>query len=361
MSTRREFMHVTGAALALGPLALAQERPAVDRNSKIVDHFQKIVDDVAPQLAWDAASPEAHRAWRQKFRAQLVGLLGRSPEKTPLKFEWDETIETEAFTRRKVYIQTEPHYWAPAYVFLPKRVKGKRPAIVCLHGHSGIVPYIREGDAKTRKKSRDHQLDYAVRLAEEGYVTCALVQRGWNETAPARENGCHKMTIDSFLIGMTPVGLRVWDAMRAVDFLQTLDAVDGDRIGAAGLSGGGTTGLFFAALEDRVKLAMIAGYYCTFRDSIYTIYHCICNCVPHAMEWGEMSDIGALIDPRPLLVISGTKDPIFPIAATRRACDTLRKTYRMLGVEGDLETDFFEGHHAWNHAKVPAFLQKHFG
>jgi len=361
MPTRRSFLQATGTAVALGPIALAEEPTTVKRNSKIVDHFQAVVKDVTPQLAWGAASPDAHATWRKAFRARLVELLGRTPEKVPLRFEWDETVETDAFTRRKVYIQTEPHYWTPAYLFLPKRVSGKRPAVVCLHGHSGIVPYIREGDAKTRKKSKDHQLYYAVRLAEEGFVTCALVQRGWNETKPERENGCHKMTIDSFLIGMTPVGLRVWDAMRAVDFLQSLDAVDGDRIGVAGLSGGGTTSLFFAALEDRVKLAMVAGYYCTFRDSIYTIYHCICNCVPHMMEWGEMSDVGALIAPRPMLVISGIQDPIFPIDATRRACETLRGTYRVLGAEANLETDFFEGPHAWNHAKVPAFLKRHFG
>ena len=168
------------------------------------------------------------------------------------------------------------------------------------------------------------------------------------------------MTMDSFLIGMTPVGLRCWDASRMIDFLQTQDTVDPTRIGVAGLSGGGMVGFFFAAIERRVKLAMIGGYYCTFRDSIYEIYHCICNCIPHMMEWGEMSDVGALIAPRPFLVISGTKDPIFPIEATKKAYGELSAVYRLLGAEENLEKDFFDGPHAWSNRKTLPFLRKHF-
>ena len=49
--------------------------------------------------------------------------------------------------------------------------------------------------------------------------------------------------MDAFLLGMTPVGLRCWDASRLLDFLETQGPVDRGRIGVAGLSGGGTTGL----------------------------------------------------------------------------------------------------------------------
>ena len=214
---------------------------------------------------------------------------------------------------------------------MPKDLKGKTPAVICLHGHSGIYPYIREGNEAERKKCEAHELDYACYMAEHGYITLAAVQRGWNETRNETPHSCHRVTMDAFLIGMTPVGLRTWDAMRLLDFLETREEVDGERIGAAGLSGGGTTTLFFAARDERVKVALVAGYFCTFRDSIYEIHHCICNCVPHIMEWGEMSDVAALIAPRPMLAISGDKDRIFPIEATKRAYAQLAKTYEVLG------------------------------
>ncbi len=84
------------------------------------------------------------------------------------------------------------------------------------------------------------------------------------------------------------------------------------------------TGTLSSEVAESVGLAMVAGYYCTFKDSIYSIYHCLCNCVPNMLDWGEMREIAALIAPRPLLVISGKQDAIFPIKATRRAYAELR-------------------------------------
>jgi dienelactone hydrolase len=335
-------------------------------NSRIFEHFQRLADGLSPKLAWNARSRAAHAAWRRRFQNVLADLLGHMPERVPLRIRWGETKRTKAWTRHKVYVQSEKHYWVPVYYFVPRKIRRPCPAIVCLHGHSGIMPYIREGAAEQLEMARTHATDYAPFLAEHGYVTAAIVQRGWNETrdgdpASERGQGCHRMAMDSFLTGRTAVGLRVWDAMRVLDFLRTRKEVDAERIGAAGLSGGGTTSLFFAASDERVRLAMIAGYFCTFRDSIYTIYHCICNCVPKMMEWGEMSDVAALFAPRPCLIISGRSDSIFPIAATRRAFRTLGKTYALLGARANLESDFFEGGHAWSNCKTLGFLEKHFG
>ncbi|HOZ47186.1 MAG TPA: alpha/beta hydrolase family protein [Candidatus Hydrogenedentes bacterium] len=346
-------------AAALAVAAETSEDSAM--NSDVATYLQHELDRIAPALAWQATTPEEHATWRQEFRAKLVELLGTMPEPVPLEVKWDERIEMDTVVRRKVYVRTEEHYWAPAYYFVPKGLKEKAPAIMCFHGHSGIMPYIREGSDAEREKGRDHELDYAVYFAEHGYVTLAVVQRGWNETSSDTPHSCERLSRAGFLIGKTPIGMRVWDGMRLLDFLETQDEVDASRIAAAGLSGGGTTSLFFSALEDRIRGALVAGYFCTFRDSIYSIHHCICNCVPHMMEWGEMSDIGALIAPRPLLVISGSDDTIFPIEATKRAYETLAKTYEVLGARDRLDSDFFEGIHEWSNLKTLPFLEKHLG
>ena len=333
------------------------------RNSAVDTYFARRLAHVQPQLPWKATTTEEHAIWREKFDAQLRVLLGTLPERVPMDFAWDESdvLETDQFTRRKVYIQSEADYWVPAYYFVPKDIQGKTPAVVCLHGHSGIMPYIGEGTEAEKKKSADHHLDYAVYFAKHGYITLAVVQRGWNETRADTPHSCNRVTMDAFLTGATPVGLRSWDAMRCIDFLQSREEVDGARIGAAGLSGGGTTTLFLTALDERVRAGIVAGYFCTFRDSIYSIHHCICNCIPHMMEWGEMSDVGALIAPRPLLVVSGDEDPIFPIAGTKSAYAELGKTYELLGVPDQLESDFFPGEHEWSNRKSLPFLDTHLG
>ena len=336
---------------------------STNRSSKCYPNLMRRGGETRPTLAWNATTPAEHKAWRRTFKARLKQLLGRMPEPIPLHVQWsdDEKLDTDLFTRRKVYIQSEADYWVPAYYFLPKKRRATTPAVICLHGHSGVVPYIREGNDKQREMARHHAVDYAVYLAEHGYITLAVVQRGWNETRHRDPHSCQQITMSTFFVGMTTVGLRVWDAMRCVDFLGSRPEVDASRIASAGLSGGGTTTLFFAALEDRISLAMCAGYYCTFRDSVFSIHHCVCNTVPHMMEWGEMSDVGALIAPRPFLVISGTKDSIFPIDATRRATKTLARTYGLLSARGNLDSDFFEGPHTWSNRKTLPFLRKHWG
>ncbi len=346
------------AAIFLFTLScFAQETP----NSQVFTYLEREAETVHPQLAWSAATPDEHEAWRTAFRGKLMELLGEWPEPVPADVHWDDAdvLETDAFTRRKVYVRTERDYWAPAYYYVPKNVDGKRPAVMCFHGHSGIMPYIREGTDEEKKKGEEHHLDYAPYFAEHGYVVLAVVQRGWNETSYDKPHSCERLSRAGFLTGKTPIGMRVWDGMRLLDFLETREEVDASRIAAAGLSGGGTTTLFFAALEDRIRAAIVAGYFCTFRDSIYSIHHCICNTVPDIMNWGEMSDVGALIAPRPVLVISGDEDTIFPIDATKRAYAELSKTYTLLGVPGNLESDFFEGVHEWSNAKTLPFLAQH--
>ena len=98
-----------------------------------------------------------------------------------------------------------------------------------------------------------------------------------------------------------------------------------------GNSGGGTITLFSAALLSRVAFAMPSCYFCTFRDSIMSIYHCMDNYIPGLLKYAEMADVMGLFAPKPLVIVAGAKDDIFPIAATRKAFRDLRRIYAACG------------------------------
>ncbi len=345
-----------------------KRKPPPDHvNAKVMPAFQALADATEQRLAWDASTPQEHEAWREAFRAKVLASLGRMPERVPLKVHWHARREFPKLVRHTIYVRTTARYWSPAYYFVPKDLKGKTPAIVCLHGHSGIYPYIREGTDKQLAKCRAHELDYAVYLAEHGYITIAPVVRGWDETAADQDRGagnrrsCQRVSMNALMMGMTAIGLRCWDASRLVDFLLTQPEVDPDRIGAAGLSGGGTLTTYLPILDQRIKLAMIAGAFSTYRASIYSIYHCVCNYLPDIMLWGEMSDVVALHAPRPVLLINGTKDRIFPVGPAREGFAKLQKVYALLGVADRIDADFFDGPHSWSNNKTLPFLEKHFG
>ena len=73
----------------------------------------------------------------------------------------------------------------------------------------------------------------------------------------------------------------------------------------------------------------------------------------------DNDDIACLIAPRPLLIQSGTRDPIFPIAATRAALVKLRRCYRLLGAGDALEADLFPGVHSFHGQPVWPFFHRH--
>jgi hypothetical protein len=82
-------------------------------------------------------------------------------------------------------------------------------------------------------------------------------------------------------LGETIAGWMVWDSMRAIDYLQSLEEVDPDRIGVTGNSGGGLNTLYTAALDPRVKACAIAGFCCEFNTWLkYGGIHCSCVHLP---------------------------------------------------------------------------------
>jgi len=325
-----------------------------------------VADREGPRLAWSARTRGEHTAWRRRVLRKLRELLGAMPPAPPLEVHWAERRESDAFTRHKIYVRAERDYWVPAFYFVPRALARPTPAVLCFHGHSGVYPYLREGTAKERRVAGELELDYALRLAERGYVTLAPIQRGWNETAqpnprPEPTNDCYDFAMRSFYVGRTPLGQRAYDGGRLVEFLRSREEVQRGRVAAAGVSAGGAATLYLAALEKRVRAAIVAGFFCPWREGVMGSHHCICSAVPGLRRWAEVSDVAALIAPRPLLLIHGEGDGGFPIAGTRRAAAALRRTYELLEAADDLWTDFFAGGHAWSNRKVLPFLERYLG
>ena len=61
------------------------------------------------------------------------------------------------------------------------------------------------------------------------------------------------------------------------------------------------------------------------------MFHCWCNFVPGLLKLGEMADVMGLFAPRPLVIVAGVKDDIFPIEATRSEFRRLKKIYAAAG------------------------------
>lgn len=324
---------------------------------------------IRPALAFPGGSPDEVRAWQVQGRAKLNELLGGFPERVPLDAEVLETHDMGHYTRETLVFQTRENLTAYGYLLLPKARVGVLPALVCIPGHGRGVDDIVgiEADGTQRTEKEGYAKDFAIQAVEQGYATLAIEPLGFghrrDEAARASgpaQNSCRPSAGAAMLFGETMIGWRVWDVIRALDYLESRPEVDAARMGVMGISGGGTVSLFAAALDERIRAAMISGYFCTFRDSIVSLSHCLDNYVPGLLRYMEMYDVAGLIAPRALFVESGEEDHIFPVAAAREAVQRTRPIFRALGAEDRLAQQVFPGGHEFNGEEAWGFLERSF-
>jgi len=174
-----------------------------------------------------------------------------------------------------------------------------------------------------------------------------------------KQSACQPVAGAALLLGQTMIGWRVHDVMRTIDWIGTRKELDVSRVGCMGISGGGTCTLFSAALEPRIRAAMVSGYLNTFRDSVFSLSHCIDNYVPGILNWAEMYDVAGLIAPRPLFAESGERDDIFPIAASRASFARVKKVYEVFGAGDRTAQETFDDAHSFYGKQGLPFLKQH--
>src|SRR5262249_7647554 len=118
-------------------------------------------------------SAEECRAWQKEFAAKLKSLLG--PHAPPA--QWKTTVvsvkEFDDFRREELLLTADGHPPLPIYLLLPRPKKGKRAAIVALHGHGahGHHPVAGRDDlVGVENAIKSANYDYGRQLARQGYV-----------------------------------------------------------------------------------------------------------------------------------------------------------------------------------------------
>jgi 2-dehydro-3-deoxygluconokinase len=114
-----------------------------------------------------------------------------------------------------------------------------------------------------------------------------------------------------------------------------------------GGAGGGATALWLAVLDQRIRAAVVSGYFCSFRDSILSTAHCECNYIPGILNLSEMGGLAASAAPRPLCVVRGREDPLFPVSGTVRGFETVRQAYDRSGAPDGCRLAVHPGGHRY--------------
>jgi dienelactone hydrolase len=341
-----------------------------------MERLLRLYDREARSMPCDAGGLAEYAAWKAAAREKLRELAGidRMEACAPEPEEGEaETLE-DGVTRRRVAIWTEPGVRMPMYVLKPAGQKGPAPCLLAPHGHCAGAKLAVAGRSDipaVREQIRRFNCDYGLQLARAGFVVFAPdarsagERREWTGQSDAEgaflNSTCGQLSQMAMGLGYTVAGMWAWDLMRLIDYIETRADCDSAKLACAGLSGGGMQTLWLAALDDRVRAAVVSGYFYGARDALLKLSNnCSCNYVPNLWRYVDMGDIGALVAPRPLLIESGTDDPLngeSGMANVRSQVAIAREAYRLFGAEGSLRHFVFEGAHRWDGTQAAPFLR----
>jgi len=165
--------------------------------------------------------------------------------------------------------------------------------------------------------------------------------------------------------GFTWAGAMFWDDVRTLDYLLTRPEVDPRRIGCVGLSVGGVRSAHLAALDDRIKVAVVVGWMTSFPAQLERrVRNTIgfTKLVPGLYRHLDYPDVASLAMPAALLVINGSRDELFEPAGVRASFEKLAACYAKAGVPERLRTRLYDTPHEFNgemQAEAWAWLEKH--
>ncbi|MDR1464121.1 MAG: acetylxylan esterase [Oscillospiraceae bacterium] len=296
-------------------------------------HNLRLMAETPPSLRFRGGEP--FEDWQNRARDTLRELLGMdrfSP--CDLQFSAEPSVAWHGGRRTRFTFQSEMGYTVPGYWCVPADA-GPWPVMICLQGHSTGM-HISMGEEKfpgDAAEVGDGDRDYAKQALDRGFAALVLEQRNFGECGGTPKGpDCYRSAMAALLLGRTTLGERVWDVSRAIDVLEmNFQEADQSRIFCMGNSGGGTATFYATCLEPRIRGAMPSCSICSFDASIAPIHHCACNHVPHIRRFFDMGDLAGLIAPRPLTVVAGEQDGIFPIGATRETFALIQDYYAAAG------------------------------
>ena len=328
-------------------------------------------------------------AWRVAARKRLRDLLlqpdsGGTPD-VQLQHRMDyDGVQIE-------HVSWNLPYGPPTEALFMKPVgaKGPLPGIIGLHDHGGNKYF---GRRKITRMCKEHHpamlrhqqefyggVPWANELAKRGYAVLVhdvfafasrrvragdvpgFVHGDLKESDPESEAEIHQynqfarghedlMAKSLFCAGTTWPGVFTAEDQRALDYLCSRDDVDAQRVGCAGLSGGGLRTCYLAGVDERISCACCVGMMTTWRD--YLLDKCHTHTwmiyvpgLPREMDYSEIIGLAA---PQPVLVQSCRQDGLFTLAEMERADKILQEVYRKAGASDRFRTNFYEGGHKFD-------------
>jgi dienelactone hydrolase len=298
---------------------------AVRQEKERREHFAAVVTK--------ADLDKLQNSLREKFLKLLDGLpqaKGVPPAQSIGK------IQAEDYVVDKLVFESSPGHFVSALLYKPKKITGRLPGIISPCGHSPVG-----------KAAATYQILH-INLVKRGFIVLTYDPVGQGERSQfwdvARQKSRYNLVCGEhavlgnplYLLGTNLARYRIFDGMRALDYLASLPDVDPERLGCVGNSGGGTLTAYIAALDPRVKAAAIGCFITNLPRRMGNRIQKDPDADPEQDIFGFVSEgidhtgLLALRVPRPTLLASAEFD-FFPIEGARESFAEAKKLYLLAG------------------------------
>ena len=278
---------------------------------------------------------------KQYVRSKLIELMGGLPDyHGPLNARITGRIQAEGYVIEKLIFESLPGIYVTANVYRPSQ-PGRYPGILFQSGHT------LEGKAEPQLT--------AANLALKGFIVLCHDPIGQGERIQSFDkqlgrsvspiggtgNDHQQLGAQAMLIGQASTRYWIWDAKRALDYLESRPDVDATHLGAVGCSGGGSATTFIGALDPRLKAVAPGCFTQTYRlmftgpdpDSEMEFPRLLASGLDHA-------DFAELAAPTPWLFLATEHDYYSP-PGVKIVFDEVRRWYKLYDAEDKVR--FFLG------------------
>jgi dienelactone hydrolase len=348
-----------------------------------------IVGEEPAELSLRRANFTDLDSWRSKARSRVLECLQQPGTVAVPNARLDATENFEGLEIQHLSWQLPFGPRTKAVLLKPASAQGRLPAILGLHDHGGMkyfgYPKITRTQAPQHPMIVEHQQDdygglaWANEIARRGYAVLVhdtftfgsrrvLPQdlpdvlnrnlppmnddstesvRAYNAFAANHE---HLMAKSLFSAGTTWPGVFTWEDQRALDYLCSREDVDAERVGCAGLSGGGLRTVYLGGLDERIRCACCVGMMSTWRDYLlnkaYT--HTWMIYIPLLPKQLDYPEILSLRAPLPTMVLNNNNDPLFTLPEMQRADQMMSEVFAKAGAADRYRCSFYPGTHKFD-------------
>lgn len=323
------------------PVSRFESRPPPPKYPDHVDLSYRLDAQGQRHPLQTVADWELRRAHVREGLQQVMGRLPGPLSRGALDVKVLEETRDGGLLRKKVSYQSDPDDRVNAWLIAPADTAGKRlPAMLCLHQTT------RPGKDEPAGLAGDPNLHYAKELAQRGYVTLSPDYPSFGEHPYdfAADHGYESGSMKA-----------VWDNLRSVDLLETLDIVDKDRIGVIGHSLGGHSAIFTAVFDVRLKAVVTSCGFTRFgkddlpswtgpryMPKIATVYQSDAARVPF-----DFPELLAALAPRAVFVSAAKKDDDFDVTGVEDTIAAARPIYTLYGKADTLQAVYPDTGHGF--------------